>query len=88
MRAEWGAAHGLSVHSGGHAGPCIHFHMEMRGQADTGREREGEEGGERERVSSSADMTANRKEEGKLLGERCGGKFKRAKHLKQTVRLT
>lgn len=39
-----GAAHGLLVHSGGQIGPCIHFHMEMRGQADTGREggREGQ----------------------------------------------
>lgn len=30
-----GAAHGLSARSGDQWVPSIHFHMEMRGQADT-----------------------------------------------------
>lgn len=50
-----GAAHSLLVHSGGQTGPCIHFHMEMRGQAD----REGGRG-----VSSLADMTAGKQDGG------------------------
>jgi len=40
-----GGWRGLPAHSGNHRGPRVHFHMEMRGRADRGRER----GRERER---------------------------------------